>query len=55
MRRRAGGRRGGLVRAHNSVRAALIYQHSTAEVDRRIADEMNVKITKGAGALPRTG
>ncbi|WP_220447141.1 tyrosine-type recombinase/integrase [Nonomuraea deserti] len=33
---------------HDSVRAALIYQHSTAEADRRIADAMNAKITKTA-------
>lgn len=32
---------------HDSVRAGLIYQHSTAEADRRIADAMNAKITKG--------
>ncbi|MEU8318034.1 tyrosine-type recombinase/integrase [Nonomuraea sp. NPDC048881] len=36
---------------HDSVRAALIYQHSTAEDDRKIADAMNAKIEKS----PRTG
>ncbi|MFG1963542.1 tyrosine-type recombinase/integrase [Nonomuraea sp. NPDC049028] len=34
---------------HDSVRAALIYQHSTAEADSKIADAMNSKITE---ALP---
>ncbi|WP_425465101.1 tyrosine-type recombinase/integrase [Nonomuraea longispora] len=34
---------------HDSVRAALIYQHSTAEADCKIADTMNSKITE---ALP---
>ncbi|MFI7224412.1 site-specific integrase [Nonomuraea angiospora] len=33
---------------HDSVRAALIYQHSTAEADRKIADAMNSKIAKNA-------
>ncbi|MEU7750135.1 hypothetical protein [Nonomuraea sp. NPDC049158] len=33
---------------HDLVRAALIYQHSTAEADRKIADVMNDKITKDA-------
>ncbi|MET7462435.1 site-specific integrase [Nonomuraea sp. NPDC005501] len=31
---------------HDSVRAALIYQHSTAEADRKIADAMNSKIAQ---------
>nr|WP_245765460.1 hypothetical protein [Nonomuraea jiangxiensis] len=31
---------------HDSVRAALIYQHSTAEADRKIADSMNDKINQ---------
>jgi integrase len=31
---------------HDSVRAALIYQHSTAEADRKIADSMNDKINE---------
>ena len=31
---------------HDSVRAALIYQHSTAEADRKIADAMNDKINQ---------
>ncbi|MER7503530.1 tyrosine-type recombinase/integrase [Nonomuraea pusilla] len=31
---------------HDSVRAALIYQHSTAEADRKIADAMNSKIAR---------
>jgi integrase len=31
---------------HDSVRAALIYQHPTREADRRIADAMNAKITE---------
>ncbi|GII89480.1 putative prophage phiRv2 integrase [Sphaerisporangium siamense] len=30
---------------HDSVRAAMIYQHSTAEADRKIADAMDSKIT----------
>ncbi|MET8160392.1 site-specific integrase [Sphaerisporangium sp. NPDC005289] len=34
---------------HDSVRAAMIYQHSTAEADRKIADAMDGKIAK---ALP---
>ncbi|MFC6079902.1 tyrosine-type recombinase/integrase [Sphaerisporangium aureirubrum] len=29
---------------HDSVRAAMIYQHSTAEADRKIADVMDSKI-----------
>jgi hypothetical protein len=29
---------------HDSVRAAMIYQHGTAEADRKIADSMNDKI-----------
>ncbi|WP_327590319.1 tyrosine-type recombinase/integrase [Nonomuraea sp. NBC_00507] len=33
---------------HDSVRAALIYQHSTADADRRIADAMNTKIAHNA-------
>ncbi|WP_281284731.1 tyrosine-type recombinase/integrase [Nonomuraea mesophila] len=31
---------------HDSVRAAMIYQHSTAEADRKIADAMNAKIAE---------
>ncbi|MEU0567817.1 hypothetical protein ABZ297_20840 [Nonomuraea sp. NPDC005983] len=31
---------------HDSVRAALIYQHSTAEADRKIDDAMNAMINK---------
>ncbi|MEV4174256.1 hypothetical protein [Nonomuraea sp. NPDC049709] len=31
---------------HDSVRAALIYQHGTAEADRKIADAMNDKINQ---------
>ncbi|WP_228646561.1 tyrosine recombinase XerC [Microtetraspora sp. AC03309] len=34
---------------HDSVRAAMIYQHRTAEADRKIANAMNGKITE---ALP---
>ncbi|MEV4079553.1 site-specific integrase [Nonomuraea fuscirosea] len=33
---------------HDSVRAALIYQHSTAEADRKIADAMNNKINQSS-------
>jgi integrase len=33
---------------HESVRAALIHQHSTAEADRKIADAMNAKIAQRA-------
>ncbi|GGO80229.1 hypothetical protein [Nonomuraea cavernae] len=43
---------------HDSVRAALIYQHSTAEADRKIADAMNVKFTEdanGSSKIPHTG
>ncbi|WP_204074892.1 tyrosine-type recombinase/integrase [Planotetraspora phitsanulokensis] len=35
---------------HDSVRAALIYQHSTAEADRKIANAMDDTITQ---ARPR--
>ena len=35
---------------HDSVRAAMIYQHSTQEADQRIADAMNNKI-KEAGQV----
>ncbi|MFB4281536.1 hypothetical protein ACBJ59_40045 [Nonomuraea sp. MTCD27] len=35
---------------HDSVRAALIYQHSTAEADRKIADSMNDKINQSDGS-----
>jgi integrase len=46
---------------HDSVRAAMIYQHSTAEADRKIADAMNAKIAESnpedddgsSGALAR--
>ncbi|MCG5219606.1 site-specific integrase [Streptosporangium sp. KLBMP 9127] len=31
---------------HDSVRAAMIYQHTTAEADRKIADAMDGKITE---------
>ncbi|WP_432864888.1 hypothetical protein [Microbispora rosea] len=31
---------------HNSVRAAMIYQHRTAEADHEIADVMNDKIAQ---------
>ncbi|WP_262495931.1 hypothetical protein [Nonomuraea sp. SYSU D8015] len=31
---------------HDSVRAALIYQHSTAEADRKLADSMDDKIAR---------
>ncbi|MEN3541044.1 tyrosine-type recombinase/integrase [Microbispora sp. ZYX-F-249] len=31
---------------HDSVRAAMIYQHRTAETDHKIADVMNGKITQ---------
>ncbi|GIH31937.1 hypothetical protein [Microbispora amethystogenes] len=31
---------------HDSVRAAMIYQHRTAEADHKIADVMNGKITQ---------
>ncbi|WP_285775698.1 hypothetical protein [Microtetraspora sp. NBRC 13810] len=31
---------------HDSVRAALIYQHSTAEADRKIANAMDSKIAE---------
>ncbi|GAA1294038.1 putative prophage phiRv2 integrase [Planotetraspora silvatica] len=37
---------------HDSVRAALIYQHSTAEADRKIANAMDDTITQ---ARPRDG
>lgn len=48
---------------HDSVRAALIYQHGTAEADRKIADAMNDEIAKAdsddddgsSGALARVG
>ncbi|MFF4617877.1 tyrosine-type recombinase/integrase [Nonomuraea jabiensis] len=44
---------------HDSVRAALIYQHSTAEADRRIADAMNAKIANNpngsSSGLSRSG
>ncbi|MEU4405515.1 hypothetical protein AB0F88_13375 [Streptosporangium sp. NPDC023963] len=31
---------------HDSVRAALIYQHGTAEADQKIADAVNGKISE---------
>jgi integrase len=31
---------------HDSVRAAMIYQHSTAQADRKIADAMDSKINE---------
>ncbi len=31
---------------HDSVRAAMIYQHRTAEADKGIVDAMNCKIEK---------
>jgi hypothetical protein len=44
---------------HDSVRAAIIYQHSTAEADRKISDAMNDKIKQdnpddddGASGVP---
>jgi integrase len=48
---------------HDSVRAALIYQHSTAEADRKIADAMNAMINEDkpddddgpSGVLARVG
>ncbi|MEU7828455.1 MULTISPECIES: hypothetical protein [unclassified Nonomuraea] len=33
---------------HDSVRAALVYPHSTAEADRKIADAINSKIARDA-------
>jgi hypothetical protein len=35
---------------HDSVRAAMIYQHSTQEADWRIADAMNQKIKETEGS-----
>ena len=37
---------------HDSVRAAMIYQHSTKEADRRIADAMNDMIKEAGKADP---
>jgi integrase len=37
---------------HDSVRAAMIYQHSTKEADRHIADAMNDKIKEAGKADP---
>ncbi|MFI7422747.1 hypothetical protein [Nonomuraea sp. NPDC049684] len=38
----------------NSVRAALIYQHSTAEADRKITDIMNAKIERASAPATDT-
>lgn len=35
---------------HNSIRAALIYQHAAREQDKRIADALSDHITPGAGS-----
>jgi hypothetical protein len=35
---------------HDSVRAAMIHQHSTMDADRRIADAMNHKIKEAGEA-----
>ncbi|MFF4779283.1 hypothetical protein ACFY05_41350 [Microtetraspora fusca] len=35
-----------LMVGHDSVRAAMIYQHRTVEADRKIATAMNGKITE---------
>ena len=48
---------------HAPVRVALIYQHSTAEADRKIADAMNAMINEDkpddddgpSGVLARVG
>ena len=37
---------------HDSVRAAMIYQHSTKEADRRIAEALNDKIKEAGRADP---
>jgi hypothetical protein len=37
---------------HDSVRAAMIYQHNTREADRRIADAIDDKIKEAQDADP---